>query len=527
MIGAKALTSLVLLVCGLLGALVSGVLRPAGLLVIQPGTAFFIGSFALVIATFAFRFWKLDERSAHYFRWESEWQLWEGESHFLGTRGRRVTVGDNASAEAFDLPPAVQFSICLLLSLILCVAAFDARSLTLLTQFKDGFKAAGSTYCPDPEEQAQQEDTSTVDPGCALVRRAYALGYADSLGECGPKKKAAVAAVCTLRQRDEPLLHYAFRKLDEFVTQVRAPRAPVLSGPAFGSKPWREHLGLLLGAHGQVMSTAVHASHHIWTNLPDPKDGAFEARTCVDRYRALAHRPNVNPSEPLYASRVFEHVVGQLLFETRYEPAAGYCREYQVHWGAPVDACRQLAESPEAFLRESDALEPVRTALRRYQLAGQVESQPKQMRSPQEFISFSCYMEGEPNAQKDVKVALDGYTFTARELLAPRPAEENGLAVARYGQVASLLAPGFHYGVLLSEAGLDLGRIEGAGFAEAFAAKDYPLSRLHGLASLDIFLEPQWISSRQDLLEVYPYHLHLKNYVQLFRRQYARHKGRL
>jgi len=29
------------------------------------------------------------------------------------------------------------------------------------------------------------------------------------------------------------------------------------------------------------------------------------------------------------------------------------------------------------------------------------------------------------------------------------------------------------------------------------------------------------------MLEIYPYHLHLKNYVQLFRRQYRLIRGRL
>jgi hypothetical protein len=44
---------------------------------------------------------------------------------------------------------------------------------------------------------------------------------------------------------------------------------------------------------------------------------------------------------------------------------------------------------------------------------------------------------------------------------------------------------------------------------------------------VDIFLEPDWLSRRTDLLEVYPYHLHLKNYVRLFRKQYLLARGRL
>ncbi|MGQ0506501.1 MAG: hypothetical protein ACT4TC_14405 [Myxococcaceae bacterium] len=528
MIGAKSLTTGVLFVSGLTAAVASGVLRPQRLAGIQGGTAFFIGCFAVVTATFVFRFWRLGERSAHYFRWATDWQLWDGESHFLGSRQRRITVGRNTAGEAQELPPRAQFSVCVILALTLAVATFDARALTLMDRFRQGFEAVGANYCPDEEAAAQEaEKAETNDPGCALVRRAFALGYADSLGECGKKKQSKVSAVCTLRQRDEPLFHYAFRKLHEFmlvvVERYRHPKESK-EPPAF-SPEWKERLDLMLGTQGQVMSTAPRASHHIWTNLPKPGEDAFEPRTCVDRYRSLSHRP-LPPAGPTQASLVFEHVVGQLLFETRYEQAAGYCREYQVHWGAPKGACAKLAANPEKFLAETGALPHVRSVLRRYQLEQQSKPEVRR-RTPHEFLSFSCYIEGEEGGRKVLPLTFERLALSATELKAPTPPANSQLQVARYGQIASLLAPSFHYGVLLSEAGLDIGRIEGAGFAEAFAAKDYPLSRLQGLGSLDIFLEPEWISTRTDLLQVYPYHLHLKNYVHLFRRQYLLQKGRL
>jgi hypothetical protein len=42
-----------------------------------------------------------------------------------------------------------------------------------------------------------------------------------------------------------------------------------------------------------------------------------------------------------------------------------------------------------------------------------------------------------------------------------------------------------------------------------------------------MYLEPGWLADRPDLLEVYPYQRHLSNYVQVFRRQYRRERGRL
>src|SRR4051812_8773349 len=113
MIGAKALTAGGLLASGLTAGLRAGILRPQRLAGVQGSTAFFIGAFAVVLATFVFRFWRLGERSAHYFRWATEYQVWEGESHFIGTRWRRVTLGQNSAGEAYDFPPLLQYAVCL------------------------------------------------------------------------------------------------------------------------------------------------------------------------------------------------------------------------------------------------------------------------------------------------------------------------------------------------------------------------------------------------------------------------------
>ena len=100
------------------------------------------------------------------------------------------------------------------------------------------------------------------------------------------------------------------------------------------------------------------------------------------------------------------------------------------------------------------------------------------------------------------------------------------LLVDRYAAVSSLLVRGFHYGALLSEAGLERGATE-PGVEAAFNGPDFLFSRLYGLASLDIYLEPGWLAGRPDLLQVYPYELHLRNYVKVFRRQYLQNRGRL
>src|SRR6185503_24157 len=82
-----------------------------------------------------------------------------------------------------------------------------------------------SEYCmPEPAPAPAAEPVAppppVEQPGCALVKRAFQLGYTKTLGDCAPKQGAPVAVspvtrreVCTRRQLDEPLLHYGFRRV--------------------------------------------------------------------------------------------------------------------------------------------------------------------------------------------------------------------------------------------------------------------------------------------------------------------------
>jgi hypothetical protein len=327
--------------------------------------------------------------------------------------------------------------------------------------------------------------------------------------------------VCTLRQRDEPAAHYAWRLLGGFGTTVSGYLDPAWFGQQKAELVAKlGKLDSIRGAQRQVLSSAPHSAHHVWVTLPDPGTGSF-GENCADRYRELQPRPE--PKGDPAASQVFEHVLAQLLFESRYEPPAAYCREVTVHWGAPEDACRRLAKSPDEFLAESGALPTVRAVLDRWRSGTQ-----QRALDPRAFVSFSCWVEkpGSATPQRwSAPVKLDGLEFAAEELtVAPSPAGST-LYVDRYEAVASLLTRGFHYGALLSEAALEQG--VGEGLEPTFSATDHRLSRLFGLEAVDLYLKPGWISKRGDLLEVYPYQLHLKNYVKVFRGQYRRERGRL
>jgi hypothetical protein len=253
----------------------------------------------------------------------------------------------------------------------------------------------------------------------------------------------------------------------------------------------------------------------VWTNLPDPKSGAFAQRSCEDRNRLLPHLP----AEGSSPSQVFEHVLAQLLFESRYQAPSGTCREYVVHWDAPEDACERLAADAFGFLHEQGALTSVLAVLERWQ-----QGKAQRSLSPAQFLSFQCYMErpGE-SARASRQLFIAEHAIFAEDLrISP---STTALPTDRYDAVAQLLARGFHYGRLLSEEGVERG--DPAALQAAMSGEGFALSRLYVLESLDIFLDPAWLATRPDVLEVYPYQLHLRNFVRVFRRQYQRQRGRL
>jgi hypothetical protein len=88
------------------------------------------------------------------------------------------------------------------------------------------------------------------------------------------------------------------------------------------------------------------------------------------------------------------------------------------------------------------------------------------------------------------------------------------------------MAPGFGYGRLTSNQAVGAAPEEAA-LAETFRQPVFWLTKLDLLRDADLFLGNDWLAERPDLLEVYPYHLHLQNFIEIFRRQYKQHEGRL
>src|SRR5207253_11451072 len=107
----------------------------------------------------------------------------EGEGKVVGGGRWRVVVGEDKAGEGCDLPPAARHAAIVVVAAVLALAATDSRALEQLGHASEGVTSLASTYCPDEEEAAAKPPARDPnEPGCELVRRAYALGYAKSLG---------------------------------------------------------------------------------------------------------------------------------------------------------------------------------------------------------------------------------------------------------------------------------------------------------------------------------------------------------
>jgi hypothetical protein len=305
-----------------------------------------------------------------------------------------------------------------------------------------------------------------------------------------------------------------------------------------------EHYQELFAANGFTIANAPRASHHIFTNLPNPGGvmaemvgSTLEKRGCDERYRRLAHRlKNATASEQL------EHVVAQLLFDPRYTRSVGSCRELTIHWDAPADVCDQLANYPEKTLSAFRAHGDVQSVIDRYRITTKLQKVAETLSgaegmsslgglldnvTPQRFVSFHCYIsEDRPDVYTAThELELSGQNFQAQEMRVARAVEDASID-DRYHHVAAMLIPSFHYGHLLSGASTSE-LLESGVDPKFFTGQTGFLSRLDYLSDVDIFLANPWIETREDLLEIYPYHLHLHNYVALFRARYRAERGRL
>jgi len=559
MIGTKTLIAIVLLAVATAFVGVGGYWDAAKLLRLGPTMALLLGVFACLTGNLLVRVWRLDQPSATGLRFAYRHGYLDMGFSAGEHLAVRSTLAPGSGQAPWDLVPVARRLIYVVLFLWLGLVAVDDLTIERLQRLPQRISLETGRFCDDAKDNKQ--DHRLEAQGCELVRRAYRLGFAKSLGDCEPRAKDRDQGPCTLRQRDEPYLHYAWRLLTSRLTSLSRGVGPSAI-EAFAERFGRQlaYLGPLYDAQRQSAAEVPRASHHLWTNLPAPRRSAI-ARVAESvrpgHCRAQTSRAGDRWSLPGKAgnrSLLLERAFGQLLFDPRYKPIVGVCNEYTIHWNAPADACRRLAEDPLGFLESSGARDRVlqvlgrsreQQTLRKLDQSGAIGAlrlaRPRAfdpLRSHQRVVSFQCYIQpvhpcrGATCAPQLPSLSyrhftLAGHRFTAGELRVEHTGVGRNASIRMARQLASLLAPGFYYGRLTSEASSMQRDEEGIPFASLFKGRDFLLSKVEYLRGADLFLGEDQLGGRADLYEVYPYHLHTKTFVEVFRRQYTLRRGRL
>jgi hypothetical protein len=468
----------------------------------------------------------------------------------VGLRGRRIVVEATVEVPR-DIPSAAQRA--LLIAAFGCVglAVFTNPGTARLVSIPSAIaEPSAGEYCRPPavdEEQAEPTAAPTKPveiPGCALVKRAVALGYAKSLGSCAPKDapaavKTAIAAQapCELRQVDEPYLHYAWRRLSGAGGAIAGANPIDAIEESIAEKQIQlDHLDSLVSNQRHAIEGSPHAAHHVFVTLPDPHPGSLvgdllDPPRCDGRYADLP----LWPAATVSAGGLVDHVLGQLLFVARFGTTAA-CNDYVLHWDAGADACGALIRDPIGFLDGEEELDAVREVLdrrrRRSELreldAALERKAPPPPPDASTIVSFACFVIDPAVARATATgrtIVLDGEPVSVRELRVPAVKTTGAGVLAVYDELATLLA-GETYGPALVEPGL-ASADDPPGDQGALSHADFRLVRLDRLHDADPFAGHAWPLDRADLLEVYPLHRHLRSFVDAFRRRYRAQRGRL
>lgn len=421
------------------------------------------------------------------------------------------------------LPLWLRFIGVLLLTAVLCVQWISPKSLNRLQDPAALGLMGGDRFCPDQAEGPKLP--VAVKTGCELVLRAFELGYTKDLGDCQENKPSEQSEkeVCQDRHRDEPLLHYYGRQMSGWI-DVLSPStvAHAMAKEIHDSEAASRELSQKALREARQLIGTPRSSHHIWTNLSEPSRGmsdrilkAFYPGYCEQR---PAEKPSLDVTGALGDGVLFAWIIEQLLFDETYVPAVLSCREFHIHWQAPVDFCETLAKNP-AHVLEAEGIAGDLQQVRARLTAG--ENGKDMSHGLEKSMSFQCIMAVAGTSEaKRWPFQWDGFSGHIEQRT--WPINHASLATL-YGEVAGLLAPGFSYHHLQD----GTVRSRSKDLQNALAQKGFPFLRMSLLQEGDVFLGKTWFTSVEGATEVYPWDGHSRPFIERFRQVYRMKRGRL
>lgn len=544
--------------------------------------SFFIGLFSTLFGIGFYYFWKLGEKSVYTIHFVKTKFMPKGANVLFVYKDFSFGISSQVKTKSVELSRIVRQIFCVGIFLNLALITLDNGRFFKLKNFPSEILESKTGYCPAKDES--MEDAPPKE-GCELIIRAYKLGYAKNLGVCEPEKiDAAKMKICEKRREGEPYFHHMTRllvssvqqKMDFFqnnkVQQIK---------DIFNLQ--LQKLEVLKDYRAYAISASPRASHHIWTNLPYPANDfvqkyreVLRPNHCIEQFQNQTNTVRVDKDDERRDSKYLEHVYGQLLFNPKSKLSVGVCKEYKIHWNSEPNICERLAKNPEAVLAEEKVLSEVELVLKRHDIANVIlsldeeiqeidksnddpnvaqidvteateriqakESKNKivvskiakdkqQIRKKNELVSFQCFMRtnGSNNINVEHNVKLKNTDFLVRTRFFPKIENNGESQISMYKEFSRVMEDRFHYSQLNSRSDInqkgEMGDL--AIDKKQLEEPTFLFSRLEMLQNVDIFLGNNWILEREDLLGVYPYHVHLQNYVDSFRSEYHESRGRL
>jgi len=586
-LGANSISLFIILCISIIIAFESDYLHWSYLKGLDTDLSFFIGLFSIIFGISFFHYWRLGERSAYYLHVATTPIAPKDTIILFNYKGYAFGVGYQANVNTIEFPAMVRKIICVLILFNIALVTLDNSGFEKIKTLPSAFAPSESEFCPEEDESL---DSATISEGCELIVRAHKLGYAKDLGACEPKKiDPEKMQVCQKRRSDEPYLHYMSRLLFNSIEEQKTlfDREQIQKvKDKFELQV--ANLETLRDYQAYAISAAPRASHHIFTDLPYPQHVIIQKyreyldpNYCLGRYQKQTNTIALETGDKRKDSKLLDHVYGQLLFNPKSKRTVGFCKEYTIHWNSESEICEKLASNPKGVLQQEDVLPEVELVLHRHNVANalvtleenirdienvtgnpedatvdasgseqgaesrktntnkkaqidvksKIAKSKQQIRKKNELVSFQCYMRAtKPNQERKVsKFKFDDSEFTVTTRYFPVLENDGESQIAMYNEFSKVLEDRFHYSQLTSRSDVKIVGVsnEAADNEKFLQEPTYLFTRLDILKNVDIFLGNNWVLEREDLLEVYPYHVHLQNYVNKFREKYQERHGRL
>jgi hypothetical protein len=515
--------------------------------------AFYLGLWSMLLGTSFYSYWRVAQKSRLCFVYTSHQNAtYERDTLLFRWGNYQVSVGRNLDSKAWEFPPVVRRLLYVGILFFIGLMTMQNRGFELLSTISSRIGFLQSRYCVEAG-QADLNMDPELKPECRLLVRAFKLGYAKDLGSCEPQKaESTLRTICDLRREDEPYLYYTWRLLHSFVNASRT--LLTLDNVAASKKKLEtqlEHWPTLVASQTNAILSAARASHHIWTNLPYPDDWVtekvrevFYPSHCLQKLQHQTNTVDIKDGDERAKSKTLDHIRGHLLHNPRFKTSVGFCKEYFIHWGSPSSTCDDIVHAPQEVFRRLEISDQLDFVLDRRDVRNELSMLNRQIseieggvlaehagglsKDSPDVVSFQCFMETDtqlPQVRADV-IDYKGSKFPVRQVAMPTMDFGGELKVSFYREFGRLLEKKFFYNQYTSRAGATSKSANLRGRPE-FKGKRYVLTKLDLLKDIDIFVGHEWVPENPGLLEVYPFHLHLKNFVDNFRQKYQMSRGRL